>query len=231
MRRVLVLRPEPGATATLRRARERGLEAEAVPLFEVEPVEWSVPDPSDFDALLLTSANAVRHGGPGLQALRELPVHAVGEATARAAREAGFAVATIGAWMLKCTSTSAPSASLSTTLDRIRRPGGASGTSDASSMSSGRIPRITSLPSYPARSGRAAITSSGSSSRCPPNSRVPEPLDLDIVACTMFIAGEPMNPATNRFTGRSYNTWGGSTCCSTPLRITATRSPIVIAST
>ena len=98
MRRVLVLRPEPGATATLRRARERGLEAEAVPLFEVEPVEWAVPDPSDFDALLLTSGNAVRHGGPGLQALRELPVHAVGEATARAAREAGFAVATIGDW-------------------------------------------------------------------------------------------------------------------------------------
>jgi uroporphyrinogen-III synthase len=98
MRRVLVLRPEPGATATVRRARERGLEAEAVPLFEVEPVEWAVPDPSDFDALLMTSANAVRHSGPGLQALRELPVHAVGEATARAAREAGFDVATIGDW-------------------------------------------------------------------------------------------------------------------------------------
>ncbi|HJU77066.1 MAG TPA: uroporphyrinogen-III synthase [Sphingomicrobium sp.] len=98
MRRVLVLRPEPGATATLRRARERGLDAHAVPLFEVEPVEWTVPDPKDFDALLLTSANAVRNGGPGLQALRELPVHAVGEATARVAREAGFDVATVGDW-------------------------------------------------------------------------------------------------------------------------------------
>jgi uroporphyrinogen-III synthase len=98
MRRVLVLRPEPGATATLRRARERGLDAHAVPLFEVEPVEWTVPDPKDFDALLLTSANAVRNGGPGLAALRQLPVHAVGEATARAARDAGFDVATTGDW-------------------------------------------------------------------------------------------------------------------------------------
>ena len=98
MRRVLVLRPEPGASATLRRARERGLEAEAVPLFEIEPVGWSVPDAREFDALLLTSTNAVRHGGPGLQALRKLPVHAVGEATARAARDAGFEVATIGDW-------------------------------------------------------------------------------------------------------------------------------------
>ena len=98
MRRVLVLRPEPGATATLRRAHERGLEAQAIPLFEVEPVEWAVPDPGAFDALLLTSANAVRHGGPGLQAFRGLPVHAVGEATARTARDAGFDVASIGDW-------------------------------------------------------------------------------------------------------------------------------------
>ena len=32
-----------------------------------------------------------------------------------------------------------------------------------------------------------------------------------------FIAGEPMNPATNRFAGRSYSSWGGAICCSTPL--------------
>ena len=96
MTRIIVLRPEPGAAATLRWARERGLEAHAIPLFDVEPIEWPVPDPSDFDALLLTSANAVRHGGPGLELFRGLPVHAVGEATARAAREAGFTVATAG---------------------------------------------------------------------------------------------------------------------------------------
>ena len=96
MRRVLVLRPEPGASATVERARSRGLDALAIPLFEVEPVDWEVPEPGRFDALLLTSANAVHHGGEGLQRLRGLPVNAVGEATADAAREAGFDIASTG---------------------------------------------------------------------------------------------------------------------------------------
>src|SRR5204862_3541714 len=95
MRRVIVLRPEPGASATVGRARRRGIEAVALPLFETEPIAWEAPDPARFDALLLTSANAVRLGGDQLDALRALPVHAVGEATAYAAREAGFEVASI----------------------------------------------------------------------------------------------------------------------------------------
>ena len=96
MRPLLVLRPEPGASATAERARRLGLDAVAVPLFEVEKVEWAAPDATAFDALLLTSANATRFGGESLKALLGLPVHAVGKATADAAREAGFAVATVG---------------------------------------------------------------------------------------------------------------------------------------
>lgn len=96
MRRLIVLRPEPGASETVERARALGLDARAMPLFEVEPVAWQPPDATAFDALLLTSANAVRHGGPGLQALRGLPVHAVGEATAVAARDAGFDIRSTG---------------------------------------------------------------------------------------------------------------------------------------
>jgi uroporphyrinogen-III synthase len=96
MRRLLVLRPEPGASATVERARKRGLDAVAAPLFEIEPMAWDCPDPSQFDALLLTSANAVRHGGSNLGKLRHLPVHAVGPATADAARDAGFAIASVG---------------------------------------------------------------------------------------------------------------------------------------
>jgi len=96
MTRLLVLRPEPGASATVQRARRRGLDAIAIPLFAIEPVPWQAPDPAAFDALLLTSANAVRHGGAGLQDLRRLPVRAVGQATADAARDAGFAVASSG---------------------------------------------------------------------------------------------------------------------------------------
>jgi uroporphyrinogen-III synthase len=96
MKRVLVLRPQPGADATVGKARAMGLEAAAVPLFEVEPVAWQVPEAGAFDGLLLTSANAVRAGGDGLQRLRGLKVYAVGEATGEAAREAGFDIAATG---------------------------------------------------------------------------------------------------------------------------------------
>ena len=96
MRRLLVLRPEPGASETVRRAHAQGLDAVAIPLFEIETLRWEVPEIGSFDGLLLTSANGVRHAGEKLQALRGLPVYAVGQATADAAREAGFDVAAAG---------------------------------------------------------------------------------------------------------------------------------------
>jgi uroporphyrinogen-III synthase len=96
MNRLVVLRPEPGASETLERARACGLDVISIPLFEIEPVGWEAPEAGSFDALLLTSANAVRLGGGQLQDLRGLPVQAVGKATADAAREAGFDIASSG---------------------------------------------------------------------------------------------------------------------------------------
>jgi len=96
MRRVLVLRPEPGASATVERAGELGLDAFAVPLFQIEPVPWTAPDASQFDGVLLTSANAVRHAGDQIKTLTGLPAYAVGEATANVAQEAGFEIAIVG---------------------------------------------------------------------------------------------------------------------------------------
>ena len=96
MRKLLLLRPEPSLSASAERARALGLEVLACPLFQVEPVAWQAPDPAGYDGLLLTSANAVRHAGPGLETLTALPVHAVGAATAEAARAAGFDVLTVG---------------------------------------------------------------------------------------------------------------------------------------
>ena len=96
MARVLVLRPEPGASATVEKARALGLDAIAIPLFEIEPVTWQSPDTASFDGLLLTSANAVRFGGEQLRELRGLKAYAVGEATAETAREAGFDIASVG---------------------------------------------------------------------------------------------------------------------------------------
>lgn len=96
MRRLIVLRPEPGAGATVERARALGLEAVAMPLFRLAPLDWKAPEAGGFDALLLTSANAVRLAGDRLQDLRGLKAFAVGEATAQAARDAGFDIAATG---------------------------------------------------------------------------------------------------------------------------------------
>lgn len=96
MRKLLLLRPEPGLSSSVERARNLGLEVIACPLFRIEPVKWSVPDPVEYDGLLLTSANAVRQAGGGLEQLIQLPAHAVGEATARVARESGLSVETVG---------------------------------------------------------------------------------------------------------------------------------------
>ena len=96
MRPVIIVRPEPGASATAARAAALGLDARTVPLFAIEPVAWHVPNVAAHDALLLTSANAVRHAGPGLATLARLPCHAVGAATAAAARGAGLNVVAVG---------------------------------------------------------------------------------------------------------------------------------------
>jgi len=95
-RKIIALRPEPGLSATIALGQELGLEITPMPLSHVEAMPWEVTAPDDFDALLVGSANAFRFGGSGLEALQHLPVHAVGETTANAAREAGFSVAHVG---------------------------------------------------------------------------------------------------------------------------------------
>jgi len=95
-RRIAVLRPEPGNRVTAAAIEARGHGAIRMPLFAVRALAWDAPDADAFDALILTSANAVRHAGPGLTALLGLPVYAVGAATAEAARRAGFDVVCVG---------------------------------------------------------------------------------------------------------------------------------------
>lgn len=95
-KRVLVLRPEPGMTATLEAARTLGLDTTGHALSEIRPRGWLCPDPASFDALLIGSANAIRHGGAQLAQLSEKPVYAVGQATAEVAQQAGFRIAMRG---------------------------------------------------------------------------------------------------------------------------------------
>ncbi len=95
MSKVLILRPQPGADGTAARAIALGLQPVVAPLFTARAVPWSPPT-NQVDAVLFTSANAARLGGEALKGVRHLPTYAVGEATADAARGAGFESITTG---------------------------------------------------------------------------------------------------------------------------------------
>ena len=85
--RVLITRPSPGAQETARRVEALGRTPIIAPLQLVRPVEMRLPRPARIAALVLTSRNAIPALPPAWHAT---PVHAVGDATARLAREAGF---------------------------------------------------------------------------------------------------------------------------------------------
>ncbi len=90
--RLLVTRPEPEATRTAERLRELGHEPVTAPM--LTSVFLDPPMPAiDPVAILLTSLNGVRGlmRWPVPEAWFALPVLAVGDRTAEAAREAGFA--------------------------------------------------------------------------------------------------------------------------------------------
>lgn len=92
----VVIRPQPGCDATLTVARDLRLDARGFPLFEVKPVAWEPPAPSAIDALVIGSANAIRHAGANLALYAGKPAYTVGRATAEVAQQAGLAIAMVG---------------------------------------------------------------------------------------------------------------------------------------
>ena len=90
--RILVTRPRADAEALVAALAARGHEALVAPMLEIRaPAPGAAPPDLDgVQALLFTSANGVR-ALAALTARRDLPVFAVGDASARAARAAGFA--------------------------------------------------------------------------------------------------------------------------------------------
>ncbi len=96
MKPVIAIRPQPGCDATVTAARALGLDARGFPLFETRPVAWRPPAPDAFDAVLVGSANALRHAGPALGAYAGKPAYAVGTVTADTARDAGLDVVAAG---------------------------------------------------------------------------------------------------------------------------------------
>ena len=90
--RLLVTRPEPDASDLAARLADLGHDPLVEPLSFVEAVPFVLP-PTPFAGILLTSRHGVAAlaGADQATALLALPVWCVGEATAAAARAAGFA--------------------------------------------------------------------------------------------------------------------------------------------
>lgn len=85
---ILVTRQEPDASATVARLATLGWEGIAAPLLAIEAVPARLPPAGAVQAVILGSINAVRHLP---KRFRARPLLAVGDATAEAARAAGFA--------------------------------------------------------------------------------------------------------------------------------------------
>jgi uroporphyrinogen-III synthase len=89
LRRIWITRALPGAESTAERVRGLGFEAIVAPVLKLRDLPGRI-DLAGVGALAFTSANAVR-AFAARSKRRDLPVFAVGEATAGAARLAGFA--------------------------------------------------------------------------------------------------------------------------------------------
>lgn len=94
--RIVVTRPEPGASATAERLETAGFQAILLPLTEIRGLAPAAPR-VQADAIVATSANAVRHAPTEMLALlADKPCFAVGGETASAAKRAGFLKVTPG---------------------------------------------------------------------------------------------------------------------------------------
>ncbi|HEU0071414.1 MAG TPA: uroporphyrinogen-III synthase [Alphaproteobacteria bacterium] len=93
--KILVTRPRADAEELAKLLAARGHEALIEPLLDIATLPGDAVTADGVQALVFTSANGVRalieRNGGDISALRALPVYTVGDATARAARDAGFA--------------------------------------------------------------------------------------------------------------------------------------------
>lgn len=89
---MLVTRPEPDASDTAARLAALDIEAAILPLLSHQTLPTSLPDPSGFAAIALTSSNALRalDERQAIEPFQQIPVYAVGDRTAAAAKEMGF---------------------------------------------------------------------------------------------------------------------------------------------
>ena len=87
--RIVVTRPQADGQRTAAALEALGHEVLVAPLMRIEPV--AVDLAGSWSAIVITSANALQAVGVAADRVKSLPVFAVGERSAEAARQAGFA--------------------------------------------------------------------------------------------------------------------------------------------
>lgn len=89
---ILVTRPAPDHTTTASTLRGKGFDVLLAPMLRFEPIAFEPDADARFDAVLVTSVNALRALAETSVRQRWLktPLYAVGERTAQAARDLGF---------------------------------------------------------------------------------------------------------------------------------------------
>ena len=89
---ILVTRPHPDGETTAGALRARGFEVVLAPMLRFEPAPFHDDADTPYGAVIVTSANALRGIESRIKgsSMLKLPLFAVGEHTATAARNAGF---------------------------------------------------------------------------------------------------------------------------------------------
>ncbi|MBI2262555.1 MAG: uroporphyrinogen-III synthase [Caulobacterales bacterium] len=146
IRRVWVTRAEPGASRTAARLEVLGFEPVVAPLLAIHPLPRPGPDLTGVAALAFTSRNGVA-AFAALSDDRALPVFTVGDATAEAARAAGFVRVRSAAGaiddLVRLLSAEAPAGGL------VLAPGALEPAGDLPALLSGRV-EVRALPVYKA---------------------------------------------------------------------------------
>lgn len=166
MRRVLVTRPEPGAASTSVRLAARGFIPVCLPLTRIVALAAAAAPCRGASAVVVASANAVRHAAPELLArLAGLPVHAVGEATGSTAQRAGLSVADSAAGdserlVGRVAANLAPGSAVIVLCGRVRR-----GTLEAGLAEAGLAPSVVetydTLPLTPSQEALERLLAGG----------------------------------------------------------------------
>lgn len=96
MKRLILLRPKESAEQSAAIASDKGFDPIIAPATEIRVLPWDAPPAQNFDAIMITSANALRVSAEEIRQYVHLPLFAVGTATAKLAEDMGFTIAAIG---------------------------------------------------------------------------------------------------------------------------------------